>query len=475
MNVKKAKKLAKKLYKGKKRLSGESYLDHVLDIIKRLKKYGIKEEHTIITAWLHHAFDRSPSQIRETKEELLENLGEEVTALLEKYHQLTDTKISTNSLRQENEKYLIQAFVNLVEDIRVIVVRLVDKVHDLENSWVFDREKQKDKALRALYFYAPLAKILGVTNIGKDLEDTAFKILYPDEYFNLKQKVKKRSWGTKKIFREVEKFLKETLEEQGLSNFEIKYRAKSLYSLHKKVERYRKGNTFVGENLEGIYDLFALRVIVNTVEECYLVENLLLQLWEAVPGERDDYIKKPRSTGYQSIHNAFKIEKDFVAEVQIRTHEMHTQAEYGISSHLLYKIGDKGEKSQAVEEFKKYLKTHPDWFRDLNFWEIEKKNGYKPQTPFSDRVYVFTPKGDIIELPRGATVVDFAYAVHSEVGDHCAGAFVNNKIVKLDRELNTGDTVKIRVDKRKRLPSRDWLDFVKTRRAKIWINKAWRQ
>lgn len=471
MSTIKAKKLAKEIYEGRTRLSGESYYEHAEDLVKRLQKYGLKEEGALVTAWLHHALDEDA---KKNEEKIKRILGEEAIDLIKRYTKITASNVKTETLWEKNEKYLIQLFVNLGKDIRLIIVRTVDKLHDLENSWVFGKEKREELALRALYLYAPLAKILGVTKISRDLEDAAFKILYPEEFFALENIVKKRSWGTKKLFGEVQKFISEILEEQGIENFKVQYRTKGLYSLHKKIARYQENGKYVGENLEGIFDLFAIRIVVNTVEECYLTETLIRQIWDDLPSERDDYIKNPRSTGYRSIHNAVKIEDDFIAEIQIRTHEMHRQAEFGMSSHLLYKIGDKGEKSQAVEEFKKYLKAQPEWFRSINYWEIDKKKGFVPQTPFSDKVYAFTPKGDIIELPRGATVVDFAYAVHTEIGDKCVGAFINNKIVKLDQEVRTGDTVKIKVDGRKKGPSKDWLRSVKTKRAKIQINKAWR-
>jgi GTP diphosphokinase / guanosine-3',5'-bis(diphosphate) 3'-diphosphatase len=470
MTIKTAKALAKKLYQGKERLSGEDFYSYALDIVKRLKQYGIKDEPTLITALLHGVTDPKTKKI---PQEIADQLGEEIPMLLEKYERLRETKVTTESLKDFNEKYLNQTLINLVEDVRLLIIRVVVKLKDLEENQGLDKEKREEAAIRALYLYAPLAKILGVTNISKDLEDNAFKMLYPQEYFELEEIVRKRSWGTKKIFVEVEKVLTELLEEQGLSNFEIQYRTKALYSLFKKVLRYRKQGLDMGDRLEKIYDLFALRIIVPTVEECYLVETFLKQLWDYLPEERDDYIKNPRPTGYRAIHNVFVVEKNMTLEVQIRTHEMHNQAEYGISSHLLYKIGDKGEKSHAVSEYKKYLKTHPEWFRDINFWEIQKSEGFVSNTPFKDKVYVFTPKGDIIQLPRGATVVDFAFAVHTEIGVQCAGAFVNEKIVKLNHVVKTGDIVKIKTNKRRRKPSKDWLEFVKTNRAKIQINKAW--
>jgi GTP pyrophosphokinase len=471
MSLPQAKDLAKKLYKDKVRLSGESYYKHAMEIVERLRRYGIKEENTLAAAALHHAFDENKEKVRK---ELEKKVPETIIDLIDKYYTTTEANIKTEAFEKYNEKYLLQAFVNLAKDIRVLIIRTADKLDALEKSWALNREEQKRAAQRALLIYAPLAKFIGISKISRDIEDTAFKISYPQDFFNLEQIVKKKSWGSKKIFRETEKFLTEILEEQGMDNFQIQYRTKGLYSLYRKIARYKKQRKEIGNNCEKIYDIFALRIIVNTVEECYLVENLITQLLNHIPEERNDYIKEPRPTGYQSIHNAIELDKDFFAEVQIRTHEMHKQAEFGISSHLLYKMGDKGEKSKATKEFRKYLKGNPELFRDLNYWEVEKDQNYTPDTPFKNKIYVFTPKGDIIELPEEATVVDFGYAVHTEIGNKCGGAFVNNKIVKLDTKLKTGDIVKIKVDKRKKKPSKHWLDFVKTRRAKIQINKAWK-
>jgi GTP pyrophosphokinase len=465
--------LAKKYLQDKKRLSGETYYDHVLKVVNKLKKYGIKDETTLKIALLHHIPDQT-SLLKIKPYKYKEEFDEEILNFIEGYHKLSETRIKTESLRNFNEKYLIQTVINLVGDVRILTVRIADRLEDLETSLVLSKEKREEKAIRAMYLYAPLAKILGINALANDLEDAAFKNLLPMEYYSLGKLVNKKKHGIKKNFREIEKFLKQILSEHGLTDFHIEYRAKGLYSTYKKMIRYDPKMEYPEKTLERIYDLFALRIALNTNEECYLVENLLQQLWESIPAERDDYIEKPRLTGYQAIHNAFKVRNDFTLEVQIKTHEMYRKAEFGICSHLMYKIGDKGQKSFAVEEYKKYLRQHPEWFRELNFWELEKKNGYIPTTPFSTMEYVLTPKGDIIELPKGATVVDFAYAVHTDIGDRCTGAFINNKLVKLDSIVKTGDMVKIKTESKKSKPSKDWLKFVKTRRAMNRINRMWK-
>jgi guanosine-3',5'-bis(diphosphate) 3'-pyrophosphohydrolase len=462
------KNLAEKLLRNKTRLSGEPYFDYVLKISNKLRKYGVRDETTLTLPFFHHCLDQTP--LRE-QEKILNQVSDETKELLKKYHKFVETKIKTEALKDFNEKYLVQTCINLVEDVRVLTVRIVEKLEDLENSWMFPKEKREDIAFRAMYLYAPLAKILGINALSRDLEDTAFKILFPMEYFTLKKAIDKRKRGTNKSLGEIKKFLKDILAEEGFKDFQISYRVKGIYSTYKKLIRKESDLNSLEGTLDKIYDLVALRIVVKTTEECYLVENILQQLWENIPSERNDYIKTPRNTGYQAIHNAFKITKKLAIEVQIKTHEMHRRAEFGMCSHLLYKIGDKGQKSFALEEYKKYLTKHPEWFKDLNFWELQSKKGYIPSTPFSDKEYVLTPKGDIIELPKGSSVVDFAFAVHSDIGEKCVGAFVNNKIVRLDCVVKTGDIVKIKTDRRKKGPSKDWLRFVRTRKARVAINQ----
>ncbi|HOM77789.1 MAG TPA: TGS domain-containing protein [bacterium] len=470
MNFNETVKFTEEILKRKNRLSGENLFDHSQKVATKLRKYGIKEEATLKLVFIQKALEEAnPTE----KEQLKKCIDSEMQTLLEKYRKFAGTKIKTEALKNFNEKYLMQTCINLVEDVRPLAVRITEKLTDLENCWMFEKRKREDIAYRALYLYAPLAKILGINALSKDLEDAAFKVLFPMEYFTLKKFITKKTRGVKSTFNEIEKFLNEILREQGLAEFQISYRIKGIYSVYKKLLRYKNARmeNFSEEDLNKIYDLIALRIVVLTTEECYIVENLLQQLWENIPSERDDYIKEPRTTGYEAIHNVFHINKDLIAEVQIKTLEMHQKAEFGISSHLLYKIGDKGQKSQAVGEFKKYLKKHPEWFKDLNFWELQKKKGYIPSTPFSNKEYVLTPKGDIVELPVGATVIDFAYAVHSEIGDKCVGAFVNNKIVKLNHVVKTGDIVRIKVSGQRKKPSEDWLKFVKTRRARTRITQ----
>jgi GTP pyrophosphokinase len=294
-----------------------------------------------------------------------------------------------------------------------------------------------------------------------ELEKNGFMILFPSEYFRIKKFIKNKSVLTKNMLENVRELIYEYLQKNGLDP-KISYRIKSEYSIFDKSLRYKKQGK-LKEGLENLYDIAAMRILVNTVEECYLVEDLLKKIWISEPSERDDYIANPKPGGYRSLHNVFHIDQDFVVEIQIRTFKMHEENEYGKASHLFYKYGS---------HFRKYLKKNPDWLKNSGISHIinEDKLGH-----FSDFVYVFTPKGDIIELPRGATALDFAYAIHEDIGNRCMGAMINKKIEKLSYELNDGDKIEIRISNSKNNANEDWLDVVKTRYARKCIRKAVRQ
>jgi GTP pyrophosphokinase len=251
------------------------------------------------------------------------------------------------------------------------------------------------------------------------------------------------------------------LEKNGIKP-KISYRIKTEYSIFEKAIRYKEQGKLKGD-YANLYDIAAMRILVETVEECYLVEDLLNKIWTSESSERDDYIANPKPGGYSSLHNVFRIDQDFVVEIQIKTFEMHEENEYGNSSHLFYKYGS---------HFRKYLKNNPEWLKNSGISHIinSDKLGH-----FSDFVYVFTPKGDIIELPRGATTLDFAYAIHEDIGNHCIGAMVNKKIEKLSYVLNDGDKIEIKISNSKNNVNKDWLDIVNTRYARKCVRKAVRQ
>ena len=474
MEIKKTKKIeeainmAKQLHEGHKRASGEYFYEHTIRVYEKLKQIGIKDESTLIAAILHQALEFDP-----TIEEIIEKkFGSDVFTLIKNYKKLSEIKVERETPKMYNEKYVMQTYINTADDIRTLVIRLADKIDNMETSLVLPKEKRIDNSYKALYFYAPLARLIGMGKLAIQLENSAFKILYPGEYRHLDNVINKRLNKVYKTIYEMEKIVRELLTEHGIKS-KIFYRAKHLYGIFQKTNHLLKDGKEPGRNYENIYDLVGMRIVVENEEECYMVENILNELMEYLPEQRDDYIRKPRHTGYKSIHNVYKVTKDLRVEVQVRTEEMNKLAEFGPASHLLYKIGDKNNDSLAAKQFKGYLKTDPLWFKDLNFWEAEKAlEEYKPTTPFSKFVYAFTPKGDIIELRKGSNVIDFAYAVHTTLGHSCVGGMVNGQLVKLSYEIKDGDHVEVKTLKSKRKPSSDWLKTVKTNRAKTGIRKA---
>ncbi len=467
--LQKAKEFAKQVHTGHKRLSGEGYAEHTLRVYQTLKRHNIKEENTLVASLLHHALDYST----ELEQEIEKAFGKEVLTLVKNLKKVSATKIETDTPSQFNEKYIMQTYINLSEDVRNIVIRLADKTDNLKHSWALDKEKRNYNAEKAMYLYSPLARIVGMSKLAVELENEAFKILNPAEYYKIQKISEEKALEHEGILKDTLSFLRSILKEQGLNNIKVQGRIKHIYGIYRKANYLKSAERGTKPSYKGVYDTLAFRIIAGTIEDCYFVENLVRELWECYPERRDDYIEKPRPSGYQALHNVFRVNKDLDAEIQITTYEMHKRNEHGPSSHLLYKISERGRSSMATDEFRKYLKENPFWFKDVNFWEMEKTlSKYKPQTPFSKNVYVFTPKGDIIELPQGATPIDFAYEIHSTLGNGCIGAFVNKSIAKLDQVLKNGDLVEIKTLKSKKKPSRDWLKIVKTKKAKASIRKA---
>lgn len=468
--IKKAKQFAIQVHEGHKRASGENYYEHTFRVYEKLKEVGIEEENTLLASILHQTLDFSDA----LEPEIEKRFGPEILSIVRGYKKLSNTTIATSATdpKDLNERYIMQAYINMADDIRTLVIRIADKVDNLDTSFALPKEKRVANAQKALYFYSPLARIIGMSRLAVQLENSAFRILYPGEYSRLDSIMSKKAIKIKKVMEDTQNVIRSLLEEKGI-NAKTYYRIKHLYGIFRKSNYLLSKGTDPGKDFSKIYDVGAMRIIVETDEQCYLVEQLLMSLLESIPDARDDYIYQPRHTGYRSLHNVFKFSRDVWAEVQIRTQEMHEQAEFGPASHLLYKIGDKDTKLGVVEKFKKYTKENPFWFKDLHFLQMEKElAGYKPNTPFSKYVYAFTPKGDIIELPKGATLVDFAYALHTKLGHSCIGGFVNGQMVKLDYEIKDGDEVEIKVLKNKKKPSLDWLNIVKTTKAKSYIRKA---
>lgn len=466
--VEQAIELARQVHSGHKRLTGESYADHTVRVFEKLKKYGILDETTLIAALLHHSLDYS----NEPEAVIVRLFGGDTVELIRNFRKVAAVKVNTDTPNNLNEKYLIQAYVNMAKDIRTLIIRLADKADNLANSMFLPREKREQIANKALFVYSPLARIIGVSRLTAELENNAFKIIDPGEYLRLEKIISKKIEKSTDVVEETKRFLQSIFAENGI-RVTIQHRVKHLYGLYRKAVLRRSEGKDPGKNLSEIHDIIAMRVLVKNVADCYLVENLLKEALPFIPEEHDDYIKNPRKSGYKSLHNVFKIARGLNMEIQVKTHDMHLYNEFGPASHLLYKIGDNDRSSAAVDEFKKYLVESPNWFKEINYWEKERgRVDFKANTPFSKFVYAFTPKGDIIELEKGATVLDFAYAVHTKLGHSCIGAVVNGQMVKLSQEVHDGDYVEIKTLRSKLKPSDDWLNIAKTKRAISHIKRG---
>lgn len=443
---------AEKAHEGQSRKSGEPYYHHVFEVGKNLAHFGM-DATTIAAGILHDVIE--DTAITET--ELEKEFGKEIVFLVKGV-----TKLGTLKYRGEERhvESLRKFFIASSKDIRVVIIKFADRLHNLSTLGAVPAEKQKRIALESLEIYAPLAYRLGMGKLTKEIEDLAFPYAYPKEYKMIEELLKQRKKTDEKYVEKVYKSLKKELAAQGIKDIRTDYRLKHKYSLYRKLQR---------KNMDGdsVYDIVALRVIVPTIEDCYRVLGLVHTMWRPLPGRIKDYIALPKTNGYQSLHTTIFTGDGGIAEIQIRTPEMHIQAEYGVASHLMYKQAQR-EKPMSASEQSAWLKNLSELQKD------EKKPSQFLNNLFtdffSDRIFVFTPKGDVIDLPKGSSVIDFAYAIHSELGNHAQGAKINNKYSALKTELHSNDIVEIEKNPNTK-PSSKWLDYAKTTLAKKHINK----
>jgi guanosine-3',5'-bis(diphosphate) 3'-pyrophosphohydrolase len=442
-------------HSNQKRKSGDPYFVHVVETAKNLASLGLDSQ-TITAGLLHDTIE--DAGITRTEVEL--NFGETVRFLVDGVTKLGELKYHGDDRRAESLRKLLLA---MAEDIRVIIIKLADRLHNIKTLEYVDEEKQRRIALETLEIYAPLANRLGMGKLQADLEDNAFPYAYKEEAEKTLQLFKQNEKRAKKSLEKVFKTLSAQLAEQEI-DATISYRLKHVYSLYKKLIRK-------DWNPEKIYDVMALRIITNSVEDCYRILGLIHAHYRPLPGRVKDYIALPKPNGYKSIHTTVFTGDGEVAEIQIRTKEMHAESEYGIATHLIYK--ESGTSKGKVSKQLNWVKQLIDWQKNVreskDFIENLKLDF------FQYRVFTFTPNGDVIELPEDATPVDFAYAVHTEIGDHVSGAKVNGKLASLSTKLKNGDIVEVMTsDKHK--PSYKWLDFVKTsharRKIRGWISKG---
>lgn len=445
---------AEKAHKDQRRKSGEPYIVHPYNVGLLLAEFGADAE-TICAGLLHDTVEDTGITLADIEKEF----NKTIAFMVDGVTKLGELKYQGVVRHVESLRKL---FVAMAEDIRVIVIRLADRLHNIRTLQYIEPEKQKRIALETLEIYAPLANRLGMWKIKGLLEDASFPYAYPAEYKSVVSLRKTKGRETIKRLEKIYRTLQKTLTEHNLKNFIIDYRIKYLYSLYMKLKRNNM-------NIDSIYDISALRVIVDSVEQCYQVLGIVHNLWRPVPGKLKDYIANSKPNGYQSIHTAVFTGEGNIVEIQIRSKEMQHEAEYGAASHILYDESGKPKGGGNAKQLAKSVK----WIQELIEWQKEIKESseflHALKTDFiHDRIFVFTPKGDVVELPKGSTVLDFAYAIHSDIGDHAAGAWMNGKFVSLDTELKNKSTVQIETKKNSQ-PTLKWLDYVKTSMAKRHI------
>jgi GTP pyrophosphokinase len=456
--IKKAYVYSAKVHQGQLRKSGEPYLVHPLEVAGILAELKL-DEASIVTGLLHDTIEDTLA----TAEELTELFGAEVAQLVDGVTKLSKFSASATLSQEEKQaENFRKMIIAMAQDIRVILVKLADRTHNMRTLDHMSEEKQARIAQETLDIYAPLANRLGISWIKTELEDLSFRYVKPQEFFALQDRLNKRKKEREKYIEDTNALLRSKLEERGLKG-DVSGRFKHSYSIYKKMKSQ-------GIELDQIHDIIAFRILMPTVPSCYEALGLVHQLWKPVPGRFKDFIAIPKPNMYQSLHTTVIGPLSERVEVQIRTPEMHKIAEEGIAAHWAYKEG-KALISKDDEKFA-WLRQLMEWQQDLKdpkeFLETVKVD------LFTDEVFVFTPKGDVKSLPRGATPVDFAYAIHSDVGGRCVGAKVNGKIVPLRYKLKNGDMVEVLTNPQAH-PSKDWLTFVKTSRAQQRIRNFIKQ
>lgn len=444
---------AYKKHFGVKRISGDDYITHPLNVAMILTDINADAE-CMAAALLHDTIEDTDS----TKEEITRLFGSTVALLVDGVTKINRLHFSTTSEQvAANQRKIL---VGLSEDVRVIIIKLADRLHNLRTIYVMPVEKQRKKAKETLEILTPVADRLGINKIKSELEDLSLRYLKPDAYFDILEKLNAKKTEMDADVAEMLNDVSSLLTEHNIKH-EIFGRSKSIYSIYKKMQKGKKFND--------IYDILALRVIVDTESECYLSLGLIHSKYKPVPNRFKDYIAMPKTNMYQSLHTTIFGAEGKLFEIQIRTHEMHKIAEYGIASHWTYKA-----KGGSVKTVKDSMEQKLQIFR--NIMEINEVsdtpeefiNSIKQEVLTTDSIYVYTPKGDVIELPKNSTPIDFAYKVHTEVGNTVVGAIVNDAIVPLDYNLKTGDIIKINTSKSAK-PNKDWLSFVITSQARSKI------
>ncbi|AEG15654.1 (p)ppGpp synthetase I, SpoT/RelA [Desulfofundulus kuznetsovii DSM 6115] len=448
----KAYRFAEQAHRDQKRISGEPFITHPVAVAHILANLQMDLQ-TLVAGLLHDVVEDTGV----TLEEIKTAFGDEVALLVDGVTKLS--RLEYRSKEEHQAENLRKMFLAMAQDIRVILIKLADRLHNLRTLKYHTETKQKEIARETLEIYAPLAHRLGIYHLKWELEDLSFRYLEPEKYYELAERVSRTRRKREEYIRTAIQILRRKLAEAGIFA-DIQGRPKHLYSIYTKMEKQQK-------DLSEIYDVMAVRVIVESIRDCYAVLGTVHTLWKPIPGRFKDYIAMPKSNMYQSLHTTVVGPQGEPLEIQIRTREMHRTAEYGIAAHWRYKEGGKTDRD---------LDQKLAWLRQILEWQRELRDAREFMESlkidlFADSVFVFTPKGDVIELPAGSVPIDFAYRVHTEVGHRCVGARVNGRIVPLDYQLKNGDIVEILTSKNAVGPSRDWLNVVKTSQAKNRIRQ----
>ena len=460
--ISKAYELAKKAHNDQKRKSGEPYIIHPICVAIILAELELDKE-TIAAGLLHDVIEDTAISF----EELSDIFGVDVANLVDGVTKLTQLSLKNDKIEMQAEN-LRKMFLAMAKDIRVILIKLADRLHNMRTLQYMKPEKQKEKARETMDIYSPIAQRLGISKIKVELDDLSLKYLHPDVYYDLSEKLAFRKEQRQQFVDEIIKKFNEHLSDTGMK-YQISGRVKHLFSIYKKMVNQNK-------TLDQIYDVFAIRIIVEDVAACYLALGTAHEIYKPIPGRFKDYIAMPKPNMYQSLHTTLISDTGQPFEVQIRTFEMHKTAEFGIAAHWKYKE-EGGSESKATENEMtkmKWLSEILEWQKDESDSKEFMKMVKSDLSLFNESVYCFTPTGDVKNLPAGSTPIDFAYSIHSAVGNKMVGAKVNDKLVPIEYVLHNGDRVDIITSQNSRGPSRDWLKIVKSTQAKNKINQWFR-
>jgi GTP pyrophosphokinase len=466
--VKRAYAFAEECHRGQERRTGEPYITHPVAVTYLVAQLEL-DHHALAAAFLHDVQEDCGIP----NEQIAKEFGADVARIVDGLTKLDKLPITFGDQQSAREamqaQNLRKMFLAMAEDIRVVLIKLCDRLHNMRTLWAFPEEKQRRIARETIEVYAPLANRLGVWHLKWELEDLAFRYLEPEKYREIAELLAAKREQRQEYISKASAQLQEHLAAAGI-HAEVTGRAKHIYSIYQKMQRYAQQS----KSFDQIYDLLALRVFVDTVAECYHALGVVHQLWRPIPHQFDDYIANPKDSMYQSLHTTVVGPDNRPLEIQIRTHDMHRVAEYGVAAHWRYK---EGAKTGRDEERIAWLRQLLDWQRDLagaeEFVETVKTD------IFQDQVFVFTPKGEVIDLPAGATPLDFAYRIHTDLGHQTVGAKVNGRMVALNSQLRTGDMVEIMRSRTSKGPSRDWLNpnvgYVRTSHSREKIRQWFRK